>query len=47
VDFRLPGIATRKLLRFVRSLHLGGVGYYPESAFVHADVGPVRFWRGH
>jgi Bacterial protein of unknown function (DUF882) len=47
VDFRLPGIATKKLLRFVRSLHLGGVGYYPDSAFVHADVGPVRFWRGH
>jgi hypothetical protein len=47
VDFRLPGIATRKLLKFVRSLHLGGVGYYPDSAFVHADVGRVRFWRGH
>jgi uncharacterized protein YcbK (DUF882 family) len=31
----------------VRSLHLGGVGYYPESKFVHADVGPIRFWRGH
>jgi uncharacterized protein YcbK (DUF882 family) len=47
VDFRLPGIATKQLLRFVRSLHLGGVGYYPESHFVHADVGRVRFWRGH
>jgi uncharacterized protein YcbK (DUF882 family) len=47
VDFRLPGIATRKLLKFVRSLHLGGVGYYPDSAFVHADVGRIRFWRGH
>ena len=47
VDFRLPGVATRKLLKFVRSLHLGGVGYYPDSAFVHADVGRIRFWRGH
>jgi uncharacterized protein YcbK (DUF882 family) len=47
VDFRLPGIATKKLLKFVRSLHVGGVGYYPESAFVHADVGRIRFWRGH
>jgi uncharacterized protein YcbK (DUF882 family) len=47
VDFRLPGIATKKLLKFVRSLHLGGVGYYPHSAFVHADVGRIRFWRGH
>jgi len=47
VDFRLPTVATKTLLRFVRSLHLGGVGYYPESRFVHADVGRVRFWRGH
>jgi uncharacterized protein YcbK (DUF882 family) len=47
VDFRVAGVPTRILLRFVRSLHLGGVGYYPESKFVHADVGPIRFWRGH
>jgi hypothetical protein len=47
VDFRLPQVPTRALLRFVRSLHLGGVGFYPESQFVHADVGRVRFWRGH
>ena len=44
-----PGrqVPTRTLLRFVRALHLGGVGYYPESQFVHADVGRVRFWKGH
>jgi uncharacterized protein YcbK (DUF882 family) len=47
VDFRIPTIETRKLLRFVRSLKLGGVGFYPESEFVHADVGPIRFWKGH
>ena len=47
VDFRLPGTPTRKLLRWVRALRLGGVGYYPRSSFVHADVGRVRFWRGH
>ena len=47
VDFRVAGVPTRILLRFVRSLHLGGVGYYPESKFVHADVGRIRFWRGH
>jgi uncharacterized protein YcbK (DUF882 family) len=47
VDFRLPGLPTRALLRFVRSLRRGGVGYYPDSAFVHADTGPIRFWRGH
>jgi uncharacterized protein YcbK (DUF882 family) len=47
VDFRVAGVPTKILLRFVKSLHLGGVGYYPESRFVHADVGPIRFWRGH
>jgi uncharacterized protein YcbK (DUF882 family) len=46
IDFRLPEVPTKTLLKFVRSLHLGGVGYYPESRFVHADVGRVRFWRG-
>jgi uncharacterized protein YcbK (DUF882 family) len=47
VDFRLPEIPTKQLLRFVRSLRLGGVGYYPDSHFVHADVGRIRYWRGH
>jgi uncharacterized protein YcbK (DUF882 family) len=47
IDFRVAGVPTKVLLRYVKSLHLGGVGYYPESKFVHADVGPIRFWRGH
>ena len=47
VDFRIPEVPTKTLLRYVRSLKLGGVGYYPESRFVHCDVGPVRYWRGH
>jgi hypothetical protein len=47
IDFRVPSVPTRMLLKFVRSLRLGGVGYYPESQFVHADVGRVRYWRGH
>jgi uncharacterized protein YcbK (DUF882 family) len=47
VDFRLPEVPTRALYKFVRSLKLGGVGIYPDSRFVHADVGRIRFWRGH
>ena len=47
VDFRVAGVPTKVLLQYVRSLHLGGVGYYPESKFVHADVGPIRLWKGH
>jgi len=46
VDFRLPGSSTNALYRFVRGLRVGGVGFYPGSAFVHADVGRVRVWRG-
>jgi hypothetical protein len=46
IDFRIPQVPTRTLLRFVRTLHMGGVGYYPESQFVHADTGRVRYWRG-
>jgi uncharacterized protein YcbK (DUF882 family) len=46
VDFRIPGVSTVALLRYVKSLALGGAGYYPESEFVHADTGPVRYWTG-
>jgi uncharacterized protein YcbK (DUF882 family) len=46
VDFRIPGIATTRLRDWLRSLRLGGVGYYPESQFVHADVGKIRTWTG-
>ena len=46
VDFRIRGVPTRALLHFVRSLRLGGVGFYPHSQFVHSDTGPVRYWTG-
>jgi hypothetical protein len=46
VDFRIRGVATRQVQHYVKSLHLGGVGFYPHSEFVHADTGPVRYWTG-
>lgn len=46
VDLRLPGVQLSKLHRAALSLKAGGVGYYPESNFVHVDVGPVRRWFG-
>jgi hypothetical protein len=46
VDFRVRGVPTPVLLRFVRSLRQGGVGFYPRSQFVHSDTGRVRFWKG-
>ena len=46
VDFRIRGVQTPKMLHFVRSLRLGGVGFYPHSQFVHSDTGPIRYWTG-
>jgi len=44
IDLRVPGVTTERLRLAALSLHMGGVGYYPRSHFVHVDVGPVRQW---
>jgi uncharacterized protein YcbK (DUF882 family) len=44
VDLRLPGRETRLLHKAALRQRAGGVGYYPDSDFVHVDVGPVRTW---
>lgn len=44
VDIRLPGYNTRRLRDLSIKLEAGGVGYYPESDFVHLDTGKVRTW---
>ena len=44
IDIRLTGLKTRELRDIARSLQQGGVGYYPESDFVHLDTGKVRCW---
>jgi hypothetical protein len=46
VDFRIRGVPTQTLQTFVKSLRLGGVGFYPHSEFVHSDTGRVRYWKG-
>jgi hypothetical protein len=46
VDFRVKGVKTRQVLHYVRSLRIGGVGFYPHSQFVHSDTGRVRYWTG-
>jgi uncharacterized protein YcbK (DUF882 family) len=45
-DIRLPGFSTKTLRKAAYEIKGGGVGYYPNSKFVHIDIGPVRFWRG-
>jgi len=46
IDVRLPDVELHHLHAAAQSLGQGGVGYYPESNFVHIDVGPVRTWSG-
>ena len=44
VDIRIPGLKLQDLYRAAVSLRGGGVGMYPESDFVHVDIGRVRTW---
>jgi uncharacterized protein YcbK (DUF882 family) len=44
IDIRIPGVPTARLRNAALSLHRGGVGYYPQSQFVHVDLGPIRRW---
>jgi uncharacterized protein YcbK (DUF882 family) len=46
IDIRLPGVDLCHLHAAALRQGRGGVGYYPDSNFVHMDVGPVREWRG-
>lgn len=44
IDVRLTSAKTDKLRDAAIALRAGGVGYYPESNFVHVDTGAVRAW---
>jgi uncharacterized protein YcbK (DUF882 family) len=44
IDVRIPGQNLAKLHRIAMEAKAGGVGYYPDSEFVHMDVGRVRYW---
>ncbi len=45
-DICIKDIPLQTLHNIATSLNLGGVGFYPNSGFVHIDVGPARTWRG-
>jgi uncharacterized protein YcbK (DUF882 family) len=44
IDVRLTGVALTDLRRVALGLRAGGVGYYPDSNFIHLDTGRVRAW---
>ncbi len=46
IDVRLVGLSTMALRDLALAKQAGGVGYYPESDFVHLDTGRVRSWSG-
>ena len=43
-DIRVPGRALADVRAAAIALAKGGVGFYPESDFVHVDVARVRYW---
>ncbi len=44
IDICLPGKDLAPLHQAAINMHAGGVGYYPQSNFIHPDVGRVRHW---
>ena len=44
IDVRLNGTPLAHVHQTALAMGRGGVGYYPDSEFVHMDVGPVRRW---
>jgi len=44
-DIRVPGRPTAEVADFANRLGAGGVGHYPDAAFVHLDAGRARSWE--
>lgn len=44
IDIRLPDRQLADLRAAAVSFQAGGVGYYPNSNFLHVDVGRVQTW---
>jgi uncharacterized protein YcbK (DUF882 family) len=43
LDIRLPA-KLAEAMQAARTMQRGGVGWYPNSGFIHIDSGPVRNW---
>jgi uncharacterized protein YcbK (DUF882 family) len=44
IDLSIAGIGLDTIRSTARSFGAGGVGYYPQSGFVHIDSGAFRTW---
>ncbi len=43
-DVYVPGVSAQEVRDFAVAQRVPGIGYYPESGFVHLDVRPEQFW---
>jgi len=44
VDIRIERFDLRRIHNAAVAMHRGGVGYYPDSNFIHLDTGTFRTW---
>ena len=44
IDVRLRDVDLVQLRKVALELERGGVGFYPDSDFIHVDTGRVRYW---
>ncbi|QOL16761.1 YcbK family protein [Dickeya dianthicola] len=44
MDFHIEGVQLANIRKAAMKMRAGGVGYYPQSNFVHIDTGDVRNW---
>lgn len=44
IDIRVEGVSTYTIKNAALTMAQGGVGYYPQSNFVHLDTGGFRTW---
>ncbi|WPD75632.1 YcbK family protein [Dickeya fangzhongdai] len=44
MDFHIEGVQLANIRKAAMKMRAGGVGYYPQSNFVHIDTGAVRTW---
>jgi uncharacterized protein YcbK (DUF882 family) len=44
-DIRIPGRSPAEVADFAAKINEGGVGFYPDAAFVHLDSGRPRRWE--
>lgn len=45
VDIRMEGMSANTIRKAALMVQNGGIGFYPQSNFVHLDTGELRTWH--